>query len=90
MTLEVESGITLTATDGVLVNNLGVLDGSGLVTGNVLVNGGTVSPGSDALLVAVPELGGVPLFVLGGMLLMGIRRRCRQWPVGPRTSNGVG
>jgi len=48
MTLDVQSGVTLTATNGMSVKGGGNLAGSGTIAGNVTVEGGNITPGASA------------------------------------------
>ena len=60
---------------GALAVENGVLSGSGTVGGDVQNNGGTISPGNRSLAVTgVPEPCTLILLVLGGGLLLGVRR----------------
>lgn len=48
MTLEVQSGTTLTSTNGLSVKGGGILAGSGSIVGDVTVQGGNIAPGASA------------------------------------------
>lgn len=48
MTLEVQSGVTLTSTNGLSVKGGGNLAGGGTIAGDVTVQGGNITPGTSA------------------------------------------